>query len=342
MIILRSLMLMLLMTATMVQTSPPSPQLQPRSSTVAYRAIERSAYNWALTQHGKPYEWGGTGPYGYDCSGLVMAAFAHAGENIPRSTYAMLGSIKLIPETAGHARRGDLAFYGPGHVEFYDVPGATYGAHDFGTRIGWTIYGPYFHPTAFYRVAAGGYSLAALVVPATVSYRVRRGDTLWSISAAVFGTPLDWRRLWAANRAVIGANPNLILTGEVLRYNVTRSFHRPRPVVPPARVGTPPVAPRASGGTLGCGGLASLWEAAGGAPGLAATMAGIAMAESGGRQYAAGDGGASLGYWQIDGDYSSLATYDPYGNARAAVIIEGENGLGAWSTYTSGAYAGRC
>ena len=71
-------------------------------------------------------------------------------------------------------------------------------------------------------------------------------------------------------------------------------------------------------------------------------MAGIAMAESGGNQYALGDGGDSLGYWQIDSVYSSLATYDAYGNARAAVIIEGENGLGAWSTYTSGAYAGWC
>ena len=47
-------------------------------------------------------------------------------------------------------------------------------------------------------------------------------------------------------------------------------------------------------GTLSCGGLEALWRSAGGAPWAAVTAASIAMAESGGRQYAAGTARASV------------------------------------------------
>ena len=35
---------------------------------------------------GCSYIWGGTGPSGYDCSGLVQAAYAQAGISLPRTT----------------------------------------------------------------------------------------------------------------------------------------------------------------------------------------------------------------------------------------------------------------
>src|SRR6266571_3288441 len=53
------------------------------------------AYQWALRQKGHPYVYGGTGP-GFDCSGLVMMAYRHAGIRLPRTTYGMLGSPKLV------------------------------------------------------------------------------------------------------------------------------------------------------------------------------------------------------------------------------------------------------
>jgi lysozyme-like protein len=95
-------------------------------------------------------------------------------------------------------------------------------------------------------------------------------------------------------------------------------------------------------GHLSCRGLESLWESAGGNSGSAFLAAEIAMAESGGNQYATGPAG-ERGYWQIHPDHGALSTYDPYGNARAAVIIS-DNGRNwsPWTTYTHGLYAGKC
>src|SRR6266581_5619778 len=48
------------------------------------------AIAFAYAQLGCPYVYGGTGPcqMGFDCSGLVQAAWAAAGVQIPRDTYA--------------------------------------------------------------------------------------------------------------------------------------------------------------------------------------------------------------------------------------------------------------
>jgi nucleoid-associated protein YgaU len=48
------------------------------------------------------------------------------------------------------------------------------------------------------------------------TYTVRRGDSLSSIAAALH-VPGGWRALYAVNRSKIGANPNLIRPGLVLR-----------------------------------------------------------------------------------------------------------------------------
>ena len=47
-------------------------------------------------------------------------------------------------------------------------------------------------------------------------YVVQPGDTLWSVSAWYYGTGGDWHRIYAANRAVIGSNPDLIRPGQRL------------------------------------------------------------------------------------------------------------------------------
>lgn len=89
---------------------------------------------WARKQLGRPYIWGGAGPIGYDCSGLVLQGVHAAGLVVPTiTTYlhqqddfssatAFYGStLKHLP--LSHRRRGDLVFWGEGstvtHVAIY-------------------------------------------------------------------------------------------------------------------------------------------------------------------------------------------------------------------------------
>jgi cell wall-associated NlpC family hydrolase len=99
------------------------------------------AYQWAESQAGKPYQYGGTGPGGYDCSGLVWAAYRHAGFTLPRTTQQMLASPML--GRTGSPNPGELAFFGSGHVEFVTYTShLTYGALGPGTTVWWHTWYP--------------------------------------------------------------------------------------------------------------------------------------------------------------------------------------------------------
>ena len=83
------------------------------TSTQADKAVA-----FAYAQVGKPYQWGATGPDSYDCSGLVMAAWASAGVTIPRDTYEQWAALPHIP--VSQMQPGDLIIYdGEGHVAMY-------------------------------------------------------------------------------------------------------------------------------------------------------------------------------------------------------------------------------
>ncbi len=168
-------------------------------------------------------------------------------------------------------------------------------------------------------------------------YTVRPGDTLSSIAQRFYGNPADWSWVYQASRSVI-KNPNAIYPGEVLNV----PFEPPAGITTPAPAGPAVLTTSALSGTLGCGGLEALWEQAGGSDAEAVTAASIAMAESSGQEFATGAAG-ERGYWQINPDHGSLSAYDPLGNARAAVIISGDGtDWTPWTTFTSGAYLGRC
>jgi Tfp pilus assembly protein FimV len=172
--------------------------------------------------------------------------------------------------------------------------------------------------------------------PASRSYTVQPGDTLSSIAQRFYGNAADWTWIYDANESVI-RNPNMIYVGQVLSL----------PYDPPA--GTPASATATTSavsstlsGTLDCAGLEELWEQAGGSAAEAVMAASIAMAESSGNQYATGPYGEE-GYWQINPNAWSDATYNPIGNATDAIQIsdDGAN-WDAWTTYLTGAYEGRC
>jgi len=73
------------------------------------------AANWALTQLGKPYQWGGAGPDSYDCSGLTMDAWARAGVQLAHWTGYQWQSGPQIP--LGDLQRGDLLFYATNNAD---------------------------------------------------------------------------------------------------------------------------------------------------------------------------------------------------------------------------------
>ena len=116
-----------------------------------------NAFYWAIAHAGDSYCWGGTGPSCFDCSGLVNAAYAHVGIHFGRTTYDMLASGQLIRETTlSQVRKGDLAFYGSGHVELYARGNLTFGALNSGTLLGWHAWNAFWHPTLFFRVRGAG------------------------------------------------------------------------------------------------------------------------------------------------------------------------------------------
>jgi cell wall-associated NlpC family hydrolase len=87
----------------------------------------------AMSQIGVPYSWGGgnaagpsngiddgAGTVGFDCSGLILYAFAGVGIKLPHYSGAQYNAGRKIP--SAEMRRGDVIFYGPGgsqHVTLY-------------------------------------------------------------------------------------------------------------------------------------------------------------------------------------------------------------------------------
>jgi len=67
------------------------------------------AANWALTQLGKPYQWGAAGPGTYDCSGLTMEAWARAGVQLLHYTGYQWEEGPHVP--LNEMQRGDLLFF---------------------------------------------------------------------------------------------------------------------------------------------------------------------------------------------------------------------------------------
>ena len=82
--------------------------------------------NFAKSQIGKPYQFGGTGNPGWDCSGLVQAALKTINVDVPHSAAAQLASPKgkAVP-----ASLKDLSQLQPGDIIFPDYVGDHVGIY---------------------------------------------------------------------------------------------------------------------------------------------------------------------------------------------------------------------
>ena len=91
----------------------------PQSDTiVAPPSTHGGVVGIAMSQLGTPYVWGGAAPGGFDCSGLVMWAYAQVGVSLPHSSYALYGM--GVPVSRDQLQPGDLVFFdGLGHVGIY-------------------------------------------------------------------------------------------------------------------------------------------------------------------------------------------------------------------------------
>ena len=118
------------------------------------------AMKYALAQKGDWYKYGATGPSRWDCSGLVMMAYRKAGISLPRTTYDMQSSRKLVRVSASRAKWGDIVFLSSGHVELYVKGGSNgwmFGAHHSGTKVGYKrIYNGSGSYPRFYHVRGAG------------------------------------------------------------------------------------------------------------------------------------------------------------------------------------------
>jgi cell wall-associated NlpC family hydrolase len=108
-----------------------------------------AALSFALGQIGVPYVWGGESRAGYDCSGLVQAAYRTAGVSLPRTAQEQFDAGPHLPAGA-QLEPGDLVFFGSStsdvtHVgmvvrsgEMVDAPhtGAFVRTESFPTTIG--------------------------------------------------------------------------------------------------------------------------------------------------------------------------------------------------------------
>lgn len=117
-------------------TPPPAPAPAP---TPAATSAGQIAVNEALAQVGKPYQWAGAGPNAFDCSGLVMFSWSHAGVSLPHYSVAQYQDTARIGES--QLRPGDLVFYDngsgaqPGHVTIYVGNGQVVTADSPGTYV---------------------------------------------------------------------------------------------------------------------------------------------------------------------------------------------------------------
>lgn len=105
----------------------------PAPAAVVQTGSAPAAARWAVEHVGVPYRYGAAGPDGYDCSGLVVAAYAHVGIRLPHSTTGLARAGR--PVTRDQLRPGDIVLPIPGHAQIYLGDGLVVEAAHTGTTV---------------------------------------------------------------------------------------------------------------------------------------------------------------------------------------------------------------
>jgi len=102
----------------------------PTANTVGSQALQA-----AITREGDPYVWGAAGPGEFDCSGLVVWAYAQEGIALPHYTGSLWNSGMHVARS--DLEPGDLVFFFSdiSHVGIYLGDGMMIDAPDFGETV---------------------------------------------------------------------------------------------------------------------------------------------------------------------------------------------------------------
>ena len=102
----------------------------PTANTVGAEALQA-----AITREGDPYVWGAAGPGQFDCSGLVVWAYAQEGIALPHYTGSLWNSGMHVARS--DLEPGDLVFFFAdiSHVGIYLGDGLMIDAPDFGVPV---------------------------------------------------------------------------------------------------------------------------------------------------------------------------------------------------------------
>lgn len=215
----------------------PAPSTAPKTTsktTSVPSAAKAVAY--ARSKVGASYRWGGNGPSSFDCSGLTSQAWKAAGVSIPRTADAQY---KGLPRVSMNALQpGDLVAFGyrssyADHIGIYAGNGMfvdTASKYGGGVGIGplksragggsWHALGAVrpagkAAPAPEVRKAAPEKEPMIRDTPVRDRYTVKSGDWLSKI-AERYDLAGGWERLYALNKGVVGADPDLIFPGQRL------------------------------------------------------------------------------------------------------------------------------
>jgi cell wall-associated NlpC family hydrolase len=108
---------------------------KPGSALAAPSPAAAIAVQVAESEVGKPYVWGAAGPDTFDCSGLVLWAWAHAGVAVPRVAADQQAWATPVP--ISQLAPGDLVFFGSPahHVGIYVGAGLMVDAPHSGANV---------------------------------------------------------------------------------------------------------------------------------------------------------------------------------------------------------------